>query len=386
MKKGKREKGNKEIEGNLHLPTLPGGHPLGVTSSIFHQTSSIFHLPPSIFHLFIFFSFVIITCSSRQNTTAQNYTIASYNVENLFDTFDDPLQWGDDEFLPLSKRQWNLKKYNDKLEKLSEVISQLGDEDGPEIIGLSEVENLKVVEDLFNTKKLQQYNYSIIHQDSPDKRGIDVAFVYKEDIYKPITYKTYTIDFHNEPDYKTRDFLLVIGVLAETDTIIFILNHWPSRSGGVKAEYQREYVASKVRDVVNLIFGINKNSKIIIMGDFNDEPSNKSIYKVLKAKEGFSNLKTGELYNPWYSLEKENQGSYCYRGDWSMLDQIILSTPLVNNKNIHYKINSATIFAPEWLKQHNSQYYDGYPLGTFWGKKYLSGYSDHFPVYIILSK
>jgi len=331
----------------------------------------------------ILFGLVIIASSCKQNTTAQNYTIATYNVENLFDTFDDPKTM-DEYFLPDGKYQWNIKRYNDKLENLSKVIAQLGDKDGPEIIGLCEVENRKVVEDLLNTRELKKFGYSIIHQDSPDRRGIDVAFVYKKAIFKPIFHKAYTINFPEEPDLRTRHFLLVSGVFADRDTLHFIVNHWPSRWGGeAKTEYKRKYVGSKVRELIDLIFAIDVRSKIIIMGDFNDEPSNKSIYKVLKAKEDFSNLKIGELYNPWYSLEKENLGSYNYRGNWNMLDQIILSQSMLNKNTLHYQLNSATIFCPEWLKQHGK--YEGNPLRTFGGQKYLGGYSDHFPVYITLS-
>ncbi|MCH8318759.1 MAG: endonuclease/exonuclease/phosphatase family protein, partial [Bacteroidetes bacterium] len=305
----------------------------------------------------ILFGLVIIASSCRQNTTAQNYTIASYNVENLFDTFDDPKTM-DEDFLPDGKYQWNIKRYNDKLENLSKVIAQLGDKDGPEIIALCEVENRKVVEDLLNTRELKKFGYAIIHQDSPDRRGIDVAFVYKEAIFKPIFHKAYTINFPEDADLKTRDFLLVSGVFADRDTLHFILNHWPSRWGGTaKSEYKRMYVASSVREVIDFIFAIDVKSKIIIMGDFNDEPTNQSIYGILKAKEKHSGLKPTELYNPIYHLEKENLGSYKFRGDWNMLDQIILSQSMLNKNSLHYQVNSATIFSPEWLKQHGK--YEG---------------------------
>jgi len=246
-------------------------------------------------------------------------------------------------------------------------------------------ENRKVVEDLLNTEKLKKFGYSIIHQDSPDRRGIDVAFVYKKAIFKPTFQKAYTINFPEEPDLRTRHFLLVSGVFADRDTLHFIVNHWPSRWGGTaKSEYKRMYVASRVREVIDFIFAIDAKSKIIIMGDFNDEPANQSIYGILKAKEKPSGLISAELYNPMYQLEKENLGSYKFRDDWNMLDQIILSQSLLNKNSLHYQDNSATVFSPEWLKQHESKW-EGNPMRTFGGKKYLGGYSDHFPVYITLS-
>lgn len=318
------------------------------------------------------------SCKNTKKIPANNIpsTFAFYNIENLFDTINDPLI-EDEEFLPTSEKQWNTKKYRDKLTKLSSVISQLGDSDGPEFLGLCEVENKQVLIDLTTSTTLKKYNYKIIHENSPDARGIDVAFIYKPTFFEVINYKYFRINFEEEEykSYKTRDFLLVSG-LYKKDTLYFIINHWPSRRGGQeKSEPRRTFVASKVRNVIDSLKLDQKN--LIVTGDFNDMPTNNSIINYLKSGND-PTFATNNLYNLLHEPYLNGKGSYNYNNEWNMLDQLIVSKK-INQKYIIN--NSAQVFSPEWLKQHGGKY-EGYPDRTYAGKKYLGGYSDHFPVYL----
>lgn len=314
------------------------------------------------------------------------YTVGFYNVENLFDTKDDP-KTSDEDFLPTnSERPWTEERYQNKLKNLAEVISKLGDEDGPELLGVCEVENKEVLEALVAEEAIKGRNYGIVHFESADGRGIDNALLYKKDYFKVEKATNYVINFPMEPDYDTRDIVLVQGSFMG-ERLSLLVNHWPSRRGGEKeSEPRRVLVATKVRQVVDQLLEKDPKANIIIMGDFNDETDNKSIKEVLMAKgEGFD-PSAGELFNTLAALDAKNIGSYKYRDNWNMLDQIIISGNLTDSQGWDYKASSATIFSPEWLKQQTPQKYKGSPLRTFGGRKYLGGYSDHFPVYIHLMK
>jgi predicted extracellular nuclease len=309
-------------------------------------------------------------------------TIAFYNVENLFDTINDP-QSNDEKFLPQSKSHWNTTRFLKKIKNLSQVINVLGDSNGPEILGLSEIENRYVLDDLLKSGNLKNKKYKIIQFDSKDKRGIDVALLFKSEVFNPINTKIFSIQNPSSKNFKTRDLLLVSGIIKE-DTIHVLVNHWPSRvSGEENSESNRLLVASKVRMLLDSIQTVSVNAKIIVMGDFNDEPSNISISEILKAKRQMVECNNHELYNPFYSIMKEGRGSYKYEGDWDMLDQIMMSKSMSNHKGISYKENSANVFDPIWLYYKESKQHG--PYRTFLGNKYYGGYSDHFPVYIQLT-
>ena len=310
------------------------------------------------------------------------FTFAFYNVENLFDLTDDPDK-NDEDFLPNSDRKWDKEKYKLKLNNLAQAISKIGDDNGPEVLGLCEVENKEVLEDLVKQKAIKKSKYQIVHHESPDHRGIDNALIYKKGFFEFKASQTFEVDFPDEEDYTSRAILLVTGNI-EGEEVNFIVNHFPSRRGGLQAsEPRRIQAAKKLREITESILNTNPNAKIVIMGDFNDEPSNKSIKEILMAKGKDFDSKKNELFNAMMDLDNQGKGSYNYRGNWQMLDQIILSESIYNAKIGWGYINeSANVFAPEWLKQQTPEKYKGTPLRTFAGKKYLQGFSDHFPVYI----
>lgn len=343
--------------------------------------------------LIIFLPLLAMACiSQNQNETAPvedpDIRIAFYNVENLFDTKDDPAT-EDEEFLPAGPKQWTEERYQQKLKNLAAVVAGL---DYPEMIGLAEIENQQVLQDLVDHETLANYSYDIVHFDSPDARGIDVALLYRSTFFSPFLTQAFKVTF-DSGDYQTRDILEVSGILGEDkeegiNTLTVLVNHWPSRRGGMAAsESRRIAAATRARALVDELLTVDPNANIILMGDFNDEPDNRSILTTLEAKGDPAVLDDNDLFNPMYALKEQGKGSYLFRGQWDMLDQIMLSQALFkaekNKSDFHYKEGSATIFSQEWLLQQEGKY-QGYPLRTYGGNEYLGGYSDHLPVYIEL--
>ncbi|MFN6947031.1 MAG: endonuclease/exonuclease/phosphatase family protein [Cytophagaceae bacterium] len=309
------------------------------------------------------------------------YTIAFYNVENLFDIYDDP-RTNDNQFLPEGSKNWTKERYEKKLSDIGKVIEKLGDDNGPEILGLCEVENRKVLSDLVDQKTIKDRNYQIIHFDSPDVRGIDVALIYKENAFRPFTQRAFAIKDFAETRMRTRDILLVGGKVGR-DTIFILVNHWPSRIGGEeKTEDKRILVAGVVKSLTDSLKSLYPSAAYLVMGDFNDEPGNASIDKVLLASNHIDIADTS-FYNPFYSLYREGRGTYKYRSNWNMLDQIIISGSLIDSmRYVSYKDNAAAIYDPIWLYTKNDPTKG--PFKTYSGSKYFGGYSDHLPVYINL--
>lgn len=310
-----------------------------------------------------------------------------YNVENLFDTLDDSLK-NDEDFLPEGNHFWNNHKYFTKLNQIYKVIIAIGEWNPPAIIGLCEIENRKVLNDLVNNTPLVKYEYKIIHKESPDRRGIDVGFLYREDLFKPISNEFLSINFPDNPESKTRDILYVKGVANKLDTLHIFINHWPSRWGGqLESEDRRLFVASVLRSKIDSIFNQNANSNIIITGDFNDYPDNKSILEILSANQNFENIKPNTLYNLSANLFKtKNIGSHKYQGEWGVLDQFIVSGNLLNSENKMYtSLDDVTIFNKKFLLESDDSYYGFKPNRTYIGYKYNGGYSDHLPTYLILN-
>jgi predicted extracellular nuclease len=311
--------------------------------------------------------------------------IAFYNVENLFDTLDDPNKI-DEQFLPGGDYDWTAKKYASKLDHLAQVISKLNSGKAPDILGLCEVENMAVLVDLVNDKQLSDEGYGIVHFESPDARGIDVALLYRKSMFRIKDSKPNILDLSSYGN-TTRDILQVElesrGKVKET--IHVLVNHWPSRRGGLaESEPKRVKAAKTLKAIVDGITDKNSKANIVIMGDFNDEPFNKSIRDELATAEDFDKLGGASLFNPMARLKQAGLGSYNYRGNWNMLDQIIISKALLDGEKAEYEKYSAKIFSPEWLRQHGGTY-DQYPFRTFGGRKYLNGYSDHFAVSIQLT-
>ncbi len=303
--------------------------------------------------------------------------IAFYNLENLFDTENDPTK-DDEEFLPGSDLQWTPERYQKKLTNMASVIEKLGDADGPEILGVCEIENRKVLEDLISQPALASRGYEIIHFESPDVRSIDVALIYKTAFFKPFEMQAHAVELPNANE-KTRDILKVKGTL-NNDTIVVLVNHWPSKRGGAESDPKRERAAAKARQLVDQEMVRNQNAKIILIGDFNDTPDSKPITETLLAIKNIPG--TGrELFNAFGHFPEQKKGSYNYKDNWDMIDQIILSKGMLSNRGLHYVPNSATIHEEERLKEQEGKF-KGAPLRTYAGKKYLGGYSDHLPVYI----
>tara|TARA_R110002124_G_scaffold126110_1_gene285540 strand:- start:1525 stop:2577 length:1053 start_codon:yes stop_codon:yes gene_type:complete len=342
----------------------------------------------------LFVGFMCISLLVKAQTKTNQYTIrtlAFYNLENLFDTINDPNK--NDEASPMMKLKGNKSKvYWDKIEKLGSVISQIGFDKaktGPAIIGVSEVENRAVLEDLVKSKHLKKMNYDIIHYESPDKRGIDVAILYQKRYFKPIYHESFTPTiFRNNFRVYTRDQLLVSGYLDD-ELIHVIVNHWPSRSGGEAATRQlREKAAYQNTRIIDKIQETDPNAKIFSIGDFNDDPMNSSFKKVLKTKGKKKNVKSGDLYNPFEEMHKRGFNTTGYRDNINLFDQIFFTSPALDTgeKDLSsYKMYKANVFNKRFLTTKKGRY-KGYPFRSFSNSGYTGGYSDHYPVYIYLIK
>ena len=314
-----------------------------------------------------------------QETKTSEYTIAFYNLENLFDIHNDAIKH-DGDFLPGSEKRWTKKRYERKLYNLGQVISKIGFENTqrpPAIVGLAEIENKNVINDLIQSKDLEPYDYGLVHYDSQDERGIDVALIYDKTVFTVEDSKTYSVYLENdigEQDY-TRDILLVSG-LFKSERLHIIVNHWPSRrEGGLISNSKRVKAAEKVIEIISVIKADHSKPKILVMGDFNDNPSNDSI-KLLSIK--------GELYNPMETLLSYSRGSVNHKFKWNLFDQILFSTNFFETELNKLKFDEANIFDEKFLKQYKGKF-KGQPFRTYVGKKYKGGYSDHFPVYVQLN-
>jgi len=323
--------------------------------------------------------------SLKVSSQEKSFLIMSYNVENLFDTLDTP-GYDDSEFTPASKKQWNTEKYNKKLSDLASVISAVDKDKLPDVIGLVEVENRKVLEDLVKTPALSQAGYGIVHEESNDERGIDVALLFKKGTFKYEGHVKIPVSFPFDSTDKTRDILYVYGKAGDGKDIHFFVNHWSSRSGGEReTESKRMYCAVSLRRSVDLLLSRDANARIVIMGDFNDEPSNRSVMGVLMASNKRKNISVGEFYNLMY--DKHNltpEGTYAYRGNWNMLDQIMVSQSLLNvSSGYGCTFDSGKILKEDWMlfKSKNGEVS---PNRTYGGDNYYGGISDHLPVYVLL--
>ncbi len=314
----------------------------------------------------------------KKETLNKYHTIAFYNLENLFDTEDDKYAL-DNDFLPESDRNWTPKRYEKKIYKLGTVISGISDEgskEAPALIGVAEVENKKVLNDLIESKQLAKLDYSFVHYNSPDERGIDVGLLYQKEHFEVIYSESIPILLYTEEGLRdfTRDSLYVKGLLNGENIHVFV-NHWSSRRSGANETSQKRIKAAQtVRKKINEIKAGEEDPHIIVMGDFNDDPTSDSIQ---------NHLMDTDLYNPMEKLLTIYEGSLNYKGEWNLFDQIIFSTNFFDYKKGTHSFASAAIFDEDFLTQWKGRY-KGNPFRTYAGKKYLGGYSDHFPVYIQL--
>ncbi|MCI5084032.1 MAG: endonuclease/exonuclease/phosphatase family protein [Saprospiraceae bacterium] len=328
-------------------------------------------------------SIVFIFCLFQLALNGQQvYKIATYNVENLFDLQNDP-NHNDDDFLPTGRQQWTQERYDKKLAQIAKVIDSMG---LPDFIGLQEVENKKVLDDLCEKTSLKKAGYAPIIIESNDYRGIDVALLYKTAVFKPTNTDTIQISFPErivKQPYTTRNILYVEGLINNSEKLHFFVNHWPSRSGGLeKSEPKRLYVAAQLRKRMNDLLNQDPNANMIIMGDFNDEPDNNSIRTILGVLENANPPIPGFLYDCFGALNQQNKGSYNYRGNWNMLDHIIVSAALYDREDGVY-IQNPTIFRKDWM-MYQDRKFGAKPNRTYGGPNYYGGFSDHLPVYLEL--
>jgi len=331
---------------------------------------------------------------NAQKKMAKKYTIrtiAFYNLENLFDTINDVTK--NDEASPMMEIKENRSKiYWDKIDHMASTIAQIGQEKtrtSPAIIGVSEIENRAVLEDLIKSKHLKKEGYGIVHYESPDKRGIDVALLYQQRYFKPIFHQSFNPNiYRNNRKIYTRDQLLVSGYLDD-EMVHLIVNHWPSRGGGeAKSRPLREKAAYQNTKIIAQIREKDPRAKIFIMGDFNDDPINSSFKKVLKTKGKKKEVQDGDIYNPYEELFKRGFNTLGYRDNINLFDQILISSTVVDTGEKEYstyKLFKAMIFNKRFLTTRKGKY-KGYPFRSFSFANYTGGYSDHYPVYMYLIK
>ncbi|MDE5578978.1 MAG: endonuclease/exonuclease/phosphatase family protein [Alistipes sp.] len=321
------------------------------------------------------------------------YKIVFYNFENLFDTINDP-DVHDEEFTPEGAKGWNSIKYNKKVGNLERVLFDIAaqDRDFPVVIGVSEIENRNVMEDVIAQPKLAPANYRIVHYDSPDARGVDVGFYYRPDRFKlegsaPIPFRMPEL-----PNFRTRDFVTMWGTIDD-EPFFFLVSHWPSRLGGKEAsDPKRISAARQIRAIVDSVQQAVPAAKVVVMGDLNDDATDASVVEGLSAKGRVKDMEPGDMFNPFIALLKAGYGTLAYRDAWNLFDNIIVSGNLVDAPAGTLRLLNAGsskfyggIFRRPYMIQREGQYM-GYPLRTFVGNNFQGGFSDHFPVYIYIGK
>jgi predicted extracellular nuclease len=332
---------------------------------------------------------LFVICFIRSHSVvAQNESKALklmfYNTENSFDSFQDSTV-KDEEYLPEGSRHWTYKKYQTKLNNLFKVIAAVGQWQPPDIIGLCEIENRRVLNDLIYKTPLSKYPFKIVHQESQDERGVDAALLYRGDRLTLICKRFITIRFPFDTLRKTRDIVYAQFINNDGDSLYVFVNHWPSRSSGeLKSRPYRNYVALILRSQVDSIFLNHSKPKIVITGDFNDEPMNESVLDVLNAKCKYDKTSDTNLYNLSFRLIKKGKaGTHYFRGKWAMLDQLIVSGPLLNATSGYFVTpDSAHIFKDSFILVYDESEMEQKPFRTYAGFKYKGGYSDHLPVYL----
>ncbi len=338
--------------------------------------------------------FVQFSCSTKKKTVStiaeknikvELSSVGFYNLENLFDTVDN--ENNDSEYLPNGANKWGSMKYNSKLKRMSYAISQIGIDQTPlglAILGVSEIENRGVLEDLVKQPAIANRSYQIVHYDSPDKRGVDVGLLYNPRLFTVTNSKSYRLKTDDE-NFFTRDQLMVSGYLMG-EKIHIIVNHWPSRSGGEeRSRPKRNAAAGLTRSIVDSLYKIEPKAKIIVMGDLNDDPYNESCAVILGAKKNAEDVKAGDLYNVFWKTLETGTGSLSYNDQWNIFDQIILSNELTHGDKKEMRLWKSEIFYRNFLIQQEGRY-KGTPLRTHSGGVWMDGYSDHLPTLIYLVK
>ena len=338
--------------------------------------------------------FVMLAVMATSVAFAQKpYTVAFYNIENVFDLHNDP-DTHDDEFTPEGEKQWNQYKYDHKMKNIERVLFDLASiqRDYPIVIGLSELENRSVLEEIVALPKLAPAKYRICHYDSPDARGIDCSFIYRADVFKLEGSDNIKLVVPGEPDFRTRDLVVMWGTI-EGEPFYFLVSHWPSRRGGqFGSAHLREACASQIKALKDSVLAKNPATKFIAMGDFNDDATDASIVEVMGAKGKIKDLKSGDFFNPFNAMLRAGLGTLAYQDSWNLFDNICVTENLVTGSHGESKLQRApkskfygNIFSRPYMIQQEGQY-KGYPLRTFVGNNFQNGFSDHLPVYIYIGK
>lgn len=331
----------------------------------------------------LFLSFTVwLVCAQTDNR--KNFKVVFYNVENFFDTENNP-DTADEEYLSGGMRGWNYTKYNAKQTNIAKVIAAIGGWDPPALVGMCEVESEKCLTDLTKHSGLKSFGYEFAHFESPDARGIDVALLYQPSQFELLTKRAINVKFPNFPNTTTRDILYVSGLVPTNDTLHVFVCHYPSRLGGeLESEVRRVNVATILRTHVDSIYTMSPTANILIMGDFNDYPDNRSMTETLKAKMPVESTSADplQLYNMAYPLHLSGKGTYKYSGEWGMLDQMIVSGNLLQSASFSTSKNDIKIFDADFLLEDDATHLGKKPFRTYIGMRFNGGFSDHLPVMI----
>ncbi len=315
------------------------------------------------------------------------FGVAFYNLENLFDTINNNGKY-DLEFSPQGSRQWNSEKYWSKINNLAYCISKMVTKNtpmGPAIIGVSEIENKSVLDDLVRAKDIKQWRLQVVHHDSPDRRGVDVGLLYNPRLFKVLDVTNHTLVIPDNPNFRTRDQMCVTGILGG-DTLSVIVNHWPSRLGGQeRSSYLREAAGALSKHIADSLWAIRPNQGVIVMGDLNDDPQDKSCAVELGAKRDQDKVEPHGFFNPWWRVLDKGIGTLAYKSQWNLFDQIIISGTLLKHNHAPLQYSSCKVNNFDFLFDTEGQR-QGYPKRTFASGAWLNGYSDHFPTIIFLHK
>jgi len=340
----------------------------------------------------VLLAFICISNVYSQNEKRfKIHTVAFYNLENLFDTINDTSK--NDEASPIMEMKANRAEvYKKKVKNMARVVADIGNDiakNSPAIIGVVEIENRQVLEDLVNDPLLLAKDYGIIHYDSPDRRGIDVALLYRKELFKPVNSSSHELKIYDDQSRKriyTRNQLLVSGLL-DGENLHFIVNHWPSRRGGEAKSRPKRVAAAKLnKRIIDSLHAIDPYAKIMVMGDLNDDPTNASVKKVLKAKPDRSKVPFKGIYNPFEKMFTEKgYGTTAYRDAWSLFDQIMVTKELTQKDFSSYRYYKAGIYNKAYLSNKRGRW-KGYPFRSFSNGSFTNGFSDHFPVYVYLIK
>ena len=322
-----------------------------------------------------------------QDTQPDRFRILFYNVENLFDTINEPGK-DDQAFTPEGDRRWNAYRLSIKVTNIYKALVAAAEFKIPAIIGLCEVENKRVLEMIINNTGLKNYDYRIIHRNSADRRGIDVALLYHARDFILLDTLLRSVRFPFDTQATTRDILYVKGIAGGSDTLHVFVNHWPSRWGGqAETEPYRNYAATVLRQLTDSVFNDDHNASIVVMGDFNDESTNSSLAKYLGAIPDHNNPVPGKLYNITHGLKRNNTGSYKYQGEWLLFDQFLVSGSMLNrSSSLQTSPVSARIFSDRFMLIPDDSWFGTKPFRSYEGFRYTGGYSDHLPIVLDIWK